>query len=333
MPSPHNIFSFGNQIRQVPFQSEETETIPPYAALEVSNQLSLPRGGYLLKAKKPTVTDVNRIAFNGPAPVGSMGYGRLTQDFPAVAQVASMASISLGQEIGPQIDSYLLSVDGTGFAAITARKTRSGVETTLVNKVAEVVAGVRYRNNHATDVPARGMVAIYGHATVDGEFVYEGTQPSSSVPIPLFYLVNSESTLANGDIGTGTRDSFETVLAEVNVDAGDYIGPVPGDWRATRAGGLFSVVGPRDVDELAKCYRLDEGHEVAGKNRDAIQPNNDTAIFEVWRNGADTTKEIKNVYMDWMHNSQSLPADTECIARWFGRDVRWRIVQASCPEA
>lgn len=50
----------------------------------------------------------------------------------------------------------------------------------------------------------------------------------------------------------------------------------------------------------------------------------------IWRNGADTTENIENVYLDWMHGDENVSAGKEVLIQYFADEDRWRIIGAEC---
>lgn len=117
MPVPNDI---GNQ-RWRPFKNTGSQEVPAFGALEITGMTTRTAGGFtvpVLSAKRPTSGSLAGAAVNSHLPVAVGAYGECTFDFPTWALYDTGDTITYGENMGTQVDSYLLKQGNTGFTAI-----------------------------------------------------------------------------------------------------------------------------------------------------------------------------------------------------------------------
>ena len=108
--------SWRNEQRWPPYVNIAGETIPAHAVMRVDDRRKQHlKGGTLLDMGKPDGND-SIYAINGFGDALQGRYGLFTMDYPAA--VLATGTLQTGDEIGPTVDSWKMSDDGSGFLAI-----------------------------------------------------------------------------------------------------------------------------------------------------------------------------------------------------------------------
>lgn len=106
-----NATSPASMVRWLPALNGAGEEIPSFAACEIS---SVSAEG-VVTLIKPTADSLapERVAFNGPTPIATSGYGSCTKDFPAVAKVTGAPAAK--DKIGTVASQWHLADIGENF--------------------------------------------------------------------------------------------------------------------------------------------------------------------------------------------------------------------------
>lgn len=96
----------------IPVQNQLSEQAPAHAALQVANSSAV-GGDTVYNVTKPTGVAGAKIVLNSPAPLLANSQGAATDQYPTDALITGTPTF--GQEIGPVIGSWALSVSGKGF--------------------------------------------------------------------------------------------------------------------------------------------------------------------------------------------------------------------------
>lgn len=99
-----------------------SQTIPAWGAVEIATTTITAKGYLQFSVKRPTKANLSSdlVALNGPTPIAVGKFGKVTLDFPALASYDDDDTLSIGQSLGTQLNSFELKRHARGFAVVGA---------------------------------------------------------------------------------------------------------------------------------------------------------------------------------------------------------------------
>ena len=126
------------------------------------------------------------------------------------------------------------------------------------------------------------------------------------------------------------QDPAEMTLTEPTVDAENYKVLVYNMVGADRSTGSHSV----EYSKVYGCFVFSGlGQTVKIGKADAAITAGSTGTISIWRDGADTTENIEDVELDWMHGSTDVSLGKQVMITYFADEAIWRITGAECEDA
>lgn len=190
-----------------------------------------------------------------------------------------------------------------------------------------------FRNDSGETIPPHAVMRITGTSVIGDQSVLTVSKPNTT--LERFYAINSAAAVASGRFGQATTGPPCMVRYDTAVTPafGQSWGAKPSTWDLFPNRPGFSILGVltnNRVPVVSLVHAVQEPITVIKCKPDANISNGGSGTASVWFNGTDSSDFNITLFNDWADNGVIITAAKEVIARWFGDEQEWHVIEREC---